>query len=90
MYSESQYKHQINRKWKLKKTLSAHEKSDLCLSFCRNGLDMKKLNSRDRNMTAKLRRHIKACKRKGIALLLPREGLAKEQHAMQHTSASPV
>ncbi|OCL03760.1 hypothetical protein AOQ84DRAFT_418262 [Glonium stellatum] len=61
--SESQYKYQINRKWQLKKILTATKKDAIC----------KKLQQRDdrpavvehlgQNVNAKLRRHLKNARR---------------------------
>jgi Clr5 domain len=88
VFSESQYKYQINRKWRLEKNLSTHKKSDICLSLYRNGFNTENIR---RDLIEKLLRHIRTSERNGIALFSSlRESLVKEQAETQHDSTYPM
>ncbi|KAH0553065.1 hypothetical protein GP486_006742 [Trichoglossum hirsutum] len=66
--TEVQYKYQITKKWKLRKSLTASKKSAICATLRGRASRPTAVEHKGRNVDAKLRRHLKAAKRQDIAL----------------------
>jgi hypothetical protein len=77
--SESQYKYQINRKWKLKKSIPAPKKIALCETIQSRARLGKQTTATYKGQdvdTKKLRRHLKTQARRDISLRAAAHGLA--------------